>query len=143
MRQKRRRRLCWCLHLVVAMPHVAPLPPLVLSALHRLLSADASPPVCLLASRPVYLLFVSWLSRRPCCPAAPTSASRLCLGLFFGIWLSPLARPHLSRRCRLSSSSHLCLATRRLRLSTCRCLTTGCVVVVVADAQASSPSLRL
>jgi hypothetical protein len=115
-------------------------PPLVLSLLRRLLSADASPPVCLLhASPPVYLLFASWLSRRPWCRA--TSASRLCLNLFFAIWLSQLARPHLSHRRRLSSSSRLCLAMRHLRISTrCR-LTTGCVVAV-ADAQTSLPSMR-
>ena len=139
-RRRRRRRLCWRLRLVVASPHVAPPPPLVLLALRRLLSADTSPPVCLLhASPPIYLLFACWLSRRPCCPA--TSASRLCLDLFFAIWLSQLTRPHLSHRRRLSSSSRLCLAMRRLRILTrCR-LTTGCVVAV-ADAQTSLPSMR-
>jgi hypothetical protein len=40
--------------------HVVPPSPLVLSALRRLLSADAPPPVCLLyASPPVCLLFAS------------------------------------------------------------------------------------
>ena len=139
-RRRRRRRLCWRLRLVVTMPHVAPPPPLFLSALHRLLSAGASPPICLLhASPPVYLLFASWLSRRPCCCAA--SASQLCLDLFFAIWLSQLARPHLLCRRRLSSSSRLCLAMRRLRLSMRRHLTTGCVVAA-ADAQTSLPSKR-
>jgi len=58
-------------------------PPLGLSRPHRLLSADASPPVCLLyTSPPVCLLFASWLSCRPCCRAAADSASRLCLNLF-------------------------------------------------------------
>jgi hypothetical protein len=92
------------------------------------LSADASPPVCLLYASPVCLLFASWLSHRPCCRAAAASASRLCLDLFFAIWLSQLATPHLSRRRRLSFSSRLCLATRRLRLSTRHRLITGCVV---------------
>ena len=65
---RRRRRLRWRLRLVVATPHVAPPPTLVLSALRRLLSAHASPPVC--------LLFASWLSRHPCCRAAADFASR-------------------------------------------------------------------
>ena len=63
--ERRRKRLIhwWRLWLVVPMPHVAPPPPLVLSALHHLLSADASPHVCLLyASPPGCLLFASWLS---------------------------------------------------------------------------------
>jgi hypothetical protein len=64
LERRRRRLLHWrCLRLVVPMPHVAPPPPLVLSALRRLLSADASPHVCLLyASPPSCLLFASWLS---------------------------------------------------------------------------------
>jgi hypothetical protein len=69
---------------------------------------DPLPPVC--------LLFASWLSRCPCCRAAADSTSRLCLDLFFAIWLLQLATPHLSCRRHLSSSSRLCLATRRLRL---------------------------
>jgi hypothetical protein len=85
-------------------------------------------PFVLYASPPICLLFASWLSRRPCCGAAADSASRLCLDLFFAIWLLQLTTPHLSRRRRLSSSSRLCLATRRLRLSTRRRLITGCVV---------------
>ncbi len=48
------------------MPLVALLPLLVLSAIHRLLSANASPPVGL-------LLFASWLSCHPCCCAAAAS----------------------------------------------------------------------
>jgi len=40
-RKRRRRRLRFCLQLVVATPHVVPPPPLVLTALCRLLSADA------------------------------------------------------------------------------------------------------
>ena len=142
--------LRWRLRLVVATPHVMPLPPLVLSALRRLLSADASLPFVLYASTPVCLLFASWLSRRPCCRAAANSALRLCLDLFFAIWLSQLATPHLSRRCRLSTSSRLCLATHCLRLSTRRRLITGCVVarrqcadVVAVDAQAPLLSSRL
>ena len=99
-----------------------------LSRPHRLLSGDASPPICLLyASPPVSLLFASWLSRRPCCRAAADSASRLCLDLFFAIWLSQLATPHLSFRRHLSFLSRLCLATCRLRLSMSRRLITGCV----------------
>jgi hypothetical protein len=52
------------------------------------------------------------LSRRHCCRTAAAAASLLCLDLFFAIWLSQLARPHLSRRHRLSSSSRLCLVMR-------------------------------
>ncbi len=131
----RRRRLRFCLRLVVATPHVVPPPPLILSALHCLLSADASPPFCLLyASPPVCLFFASWLSRRPCCRAAADSASRLYLDLFFAIWLSQLATPHLLRRQWLSSSSRLCLTTLRLCLSTHRRITTGCVVVALTVA---------
>jgi hypothetical protein len=55
----------WCLQLIVTMPLVAPLPLLVLSTIHRLLSANASPPVG--------LLFASWLSCHPCCRAATAS----------------------------------------------------------------------
>ena len=101
-----------------------------------------SPPIC--------LLFASWLSRCPCCHATADSASGLCLDLFFAIWLSQLPTPHLSRRCRLSSSSHLCLTTRCLRLSTHCHLITGCVVarrqcadIVAINAQSSLPSSRL
>ncbi len=111
------------------MPHVMPPPPLVLSALSCLMSADASPPVCLLyASPPICLLFASWLSHCPCCRAAADSTLQLCLNLFFAMWLSQLAMPNLKRRHRLSSSSRLCLVMRRLRLSTHRRLITGCVV---------------
>ena len=42
-----------CLRLIVATPLIASPPPLVLSTLHRLLSTDTSPPIC--------LLFASWL----------------------------------------------------------------------------------
>jgi hypothetical protein len=45
-----------CLRLIVATPLIASPPPLVLSTLHRLLSVDTSPPIC--------LLFASWLCRR-------------------------------------------------------------------------------
>jgi hypothetical protein len=55
----------WCLQLIVATPLVAPLPLLVLLTIHRLLSANASPPVG--------LLFASWLSCHPCCRAATAS----------------------------------------------------------------------
>ena len=51
--------------LVVMTPLVALPPPLALPVLCRLLSADASPPVC--------LLFASWLLHHPCCCAAATS----------------------------------------------------------------------
>ena len=101
-------------------------------------------PFVLYASPPICLLFASWLSRRSCCRAAADSASRLCLDLFLAIWLLQLPTPHLSRRRCLSSSSRLCLATRRLRLLTRPRLITGCVVarcqcpdVVAVDAQAS------
>jgi hypothetical protein len=47
------------------MPLVPPLPLLVLSTIHRLLSANASPPVG--------LLFASWLLCHPCCCATTTS----------------------------------------------------------------------
>jgi hypothetical protein len=49
---------------------------------------------------------------------------------------------NLSRRRRISSSSRLCLVTLRLRLSTHRRITTGCVVVAIADAQTLLPSMR-
>ena len=55
----------WCLQLIVTTPLVAPLPLLVLSTIHRLLSANASPPVG--------LLFASWLSCHPCHRAAAAS----------------------------------------------------------------------
>ncbi len=55
----------WCLRLIVTMPLVALLPLLVLSTIHRLLSANASPPVG--------LLFATWLSSHPCCRAAAAS----------------------------------------------------------------------
>ena len=102
----------------------------LLSSRRSAASCPLTPPLpfVLYASPPVCLLFASWLSRRTCCRAAANSASRLCLDLFFAIWLLQLATPHLSRCRRLSSSSRLCLAMRRLRLSTrCR-LITGCVV---------------
>jgi hypothetical protein len=57
--------VCWCLQLIVMMPLVAPLPLLVLLTIHRLLSANASPPVG--------LLFASWLSCHPCCRAPAAS----------------------------------------------------------------------
>ncbi len=47
------------------MPLITPLPLLILSTIHRLLSANASPPVG--------LLFARWLSCHPCCRAAPAS----------------------------------------------------------------------
>ena len=100
-RRRRRRRLRVCLRLIVATPHVVPPPPLVLSVLRRLLSADASPPFCLLyASPPVCLLFARWLSHRPCCRATADSTLRLCLNLFYPIWLLQLTMPHLSRHRR-------------------------------------------
>ncbi len=57
--------VCWCLQLIVTTPLVAPLPLLVLSTIHCLLSANASPPIG--------LLFASWLSCHPCCHAATAS----------------------------------------------------------------------
>jgi hypothetical protein len=55
----------WCLQLIVTTPLVAPLPLLVLSTIHCLLSANASPPVG--------VLFASWLLCHPCCRAAAAS----------------------------------------------------------------------
>ncbi len=57
--------LRWCLQLIVTTPLVAPLLLLVLSTIHHLLSANASPPTG--------LLFASWLSCHPCCCAAAAS----------------------------------------------------------------------
>ena len=94
---------------------------------------------CMPASPPVCPLFASWLLRHPCCccRAVTASALRLCLNLFFAIWLSQLVMPHLLHRRCLLYSSHLCLATRPLRLvtrrlclSTRRRLITGCVVAI-------------
>ncbi len=55
----------WCLRLIVTAPLVMLLPLLVLSTIHRLLSANASPPVGLLSA--------SWLLCHPCCRAAAAS----------------------------------------------------------------------
>jgi hypothetical protein len=55
----------WCLQLIVTTPLVALLPLLILSSIHRLLSANASPPVG--------LLFASWLSCHTCCRTAAAS----------------------------------------------------------------------
>ncbi len=57
--------VCRCLQLIVTMPLVASLPLLVLSTIHCLLSANASPPIG--------LLFASWLLCHPCCRAATAS----------------------------------------------------------------------
>ncbi len=83
----------WCLRLIVTTPLIALLPLLVLSTIHRLLSANASPPVG--------LLFASWLSCHPCCRA--TAASRP---------FSTLPPP--------SSRHAACLTTSCLHLATCR-----------------------
>jgi hypothetical protein len=56
----------WCLQLIVTTPLIALLPLLVLLAIHRLLSANASPPVGLLFA-------ASWLLCHPCCCAAAAS----------------------------------------------------------------------
>ena len=99
-----------------------------------------------------------WLSGRPVADMSatlPAKVSRSTAGCRIDASAShpldlPPATPHLSCRRLLSSSSRLCLATRRLRLLTRRCLITGCVVarrrcadVVAVDAQASSSSSRL
>jgi hypothetical protein len=55
----------WCLQLIVTTPLIAPLLLLVLSMIHCLLSANASPPVG--------LLFARWLLCHPCCHAAAAS----------------------------------------------------------------------
>ena len=85
-------------------PVVAPLPTLPCD----FASTSSLPSGCHILQGPTYR-------------AAADSASQLCLDLFFTIWLSHFARPHLSRRRRLLSSSRLCLATRHR-------LITGCVV---------------
>ena len=100
------------------------------------------------------LLFASCLPT--CCCIAPVvapkpdSASRVCLDLFFAIWLLQLTMPHLLHRRCLLSSSRLCLVMRHLRLSTHCHLITSCVVaccrcadVLAVDVQASLPSSRL
>jgi hypothetical protein len=72
----------WCLQLIVTTFLVAPLPLLILSTIHQLLSANASPLIG--------LLFTSWLLCHPCC--CTTAASY------------PLNTPHLSlilSTCRL------------------------------------------
>ncbi len=55
----------WCLQLIVMTSLIAPLLLLILSMIHRLLSANAS--------SPVGLLFAGWLSCHPCCHPAATS----------------------------------------------------------------------
>jgi hypothetical protein len=85
----------WCLQLIVTMPLVAPLPLLILSTIHRLLSANASPPVG--------LLFARWLLCHPCSCSAAASC--------------PLDTPP-----PLVLSTHrLHLETSRLHLATCPC----------------------
>jgi hypothetical protein len=73
-----------CLRLIVTMLLVTLLPLLVLSTIHRLLSANASPPVG--------LLFVSWLLCHPCCRAA--AASHLFSTLPPPLVLSTYSLPH-------------------------------------------------
>ncbi len=91
--------VCWCLQLIVMTPLVAPLPLLVLSTIHPLLSANASPPVG--------LLFASWLLCHPCCCAAAASHP-----------LDTLPPPLVLSTCRLRlKTSRLRLATRRHLLS--------------------------
>ena len=82
--------------------------------------------------------------------APPPTPPRNFASTTYSLWLSQLATPHLLCRRHLSSSSHLCLTTRRLRLLKRRRLITGCVVarrrcadVVAVNAQVSSPSSRL
>jgi hypothetical protein len=87
----------WCLQLIVTMPLVTPLPLLIFSTIHRLLSANASPSIG--------LLFASWLSCCPCCCAAAASRP---------LNMPPL--PLLLSKCRLATS-RLRLATRRRLLS--------------------------
>jgi hypothetical protein len=82
----------WCLQLIVTMPLVALLPLFVLSTIHHLLSANASPPIG--------LLFASWLSCHPCCRAAAASC--------------PLDMPPPPL---VLSTHRLCLETSRRHLS--------------------------
>ncbi len=95
----------WRLLLIVAMPLVKPPSPLVLSTLHCLLSADASPPVC--------LLFASWLLRPPCCRAAAASCPLEALP-------PPCNKPHTPQPLvhQLVAALPLLLHRRRLRLTT-------------------------
>ncbi len=85
----------WCLQLIVTTPLVAPLPLLILSTIHRLLSAKASPTIG--------ILFASWLLCHSCCCATATSC--------------PLNRPPpplilLTRRLHLETSRrHLSAGT--------------------------------
>jgi hypothetical protein len=85
----------WCLQLIVMTPLVTLLPLLILSMIHRLLSANAYPPVG--------LLFASWLLCHPCCRAAAAS--------------HPLDTPPpplvLSTHHLRLAMSRLCRATRR------------------------------
>ena len=102
-------RLCLCLY----MRNLGLLRPC------RLLSTGASPPIC--------LLFAVWLSHR----LVPPPCVTFCRAAAARIHPRPLLFVHaswLSRR----------ISLHRLRLSTCRCLTTGCVVAI-ANAQ---PSMR-
>jgi hypothetical protein len=84
----------WCLQLIVTTPLIAPLPLLILSTIHYLLSANTSPPVG--------LLFASWLLCHPCCCAATASC--------------PLNTPSPPL---LLSTRHLRLETSCRRLSAC------------------------
>ncbi len=115
----------WCLWLIVMTPLVPLLPLLILSMIHRLLSANASPPVG--------LLFASWLSCHPCCCTAaasrPFSTLPPPLVILTG-WLLHL----ISSRCfRLPSSpQHRPLLMRWLLTSHPVCLLfapTGCLCV--------------
>ncbi len=113
----------WCLRLIVRTPLDALLPLLVLSTTHRLLSANASPPVG--------LLFASWLSCHPCCRAAAASCPFSTLPPPLVIHTGWLLRLILSRCFRLPSShQHRRLLMRWLFTSHPVCLSfapTGCL----------------
>ncbi len=118
-------QVCRFLRLIVTTPLVALLPLLVLSTIHRLLSANAPPPLA-------GFLFASWLSCHPCCCATAascpfsTSSRRRRLkcpsltptftnasppvGLLFASWLSchPCCRAAAASR-PFSISSRHCL----------------------------------
>ncbi len=115
----------WCLWLIVMTPLIALLPLLVLTTIHRLLSANATPPVG--------LLFASWLSCHPCCPAAAASCPFSTLPPPLVIHTGWLLHLILSRCFRLPSShQHRRLLMRWLLTSYPVCLSfalTGCLCV--------------
>ncbi len=115
----------WCLRLIVTTPLIVLLPLLVISMIHHLMSANASPPVG--------HLFASWLSCHPCCRAAAASCPFSTLPLPLVIHTGWLL--HLISSCCfhiLSSHQHRRLLMRWLLTSHPVCLSfapTGCLCV--------------